>query len=520
MKKLFTIILSFASIFCTTHIWAQSGAGENININNIDAMLRVTGDHFWDLVQSPRYEVPKGSRKHTIFASALWMGGLENNNLHVAAMTYRQAGSDFWPGPLDTLLGTIDVPNSEEWDKMWKVSQKQIDDFRQNKNNATDAIKTWPAHGNQSFGQAKYLAPFVDVDNDGIYDYTKGDYPKIKGDQTIWWVFNDQNLAHSETEGKALGVEIHAMAYAFSSKNTTLNNTIFLEYNVINRSQNNYNDVYLGLWTDFDIGYGFDDAIGCDSSLSAYFGYNADTFDEGSFGYGDNIPVQSVAFLKDSMQGFISYNNDFTDNGNPENPEHYYRYTQGLLRSGASLINPQNNKNTKFQYSGNPLNTNEWSMRSPAQTKPKDKRGVGSTGPFELKRNKSLTFTFAYITTFKGTGSTDGNLKEMHNDIATVKNYYNQNLNTSTAESQNPQEKTFTFSAYPNPANASLTLQWNNSGARNVRLVNMLGQTVWSQEIERFQTQIKVDTKHFPRGIYIAVIENGSQKAVTRVVLQ
>jgi len=34
------------------------------------------------------------------FSGALWIGGKDNGgNLKLAAMTYRQRGSDFWPGP-------------------------------------------------------------------------------------------------------------------------------------------------------------------------------------------------------------------------------------------------------------------------------------------------------------------------------------------------------------------------------------------------------------------------------------
>jgi hypothetical protein len=34
------------------------------------------------------------------------------------------------------------------------------------------------------------------------------------------------------------------------------------------------------------------------------------------------------------------------------------------------------------------------------------------------------------------------------------------------------------------------------------------------------ETKISIDTKHFPRGIYMAVEESGSQKLVKRIILQ
>ena len=77
------------------------GAGRtDLDLNNVRALIFTSGDMWWDLNNAPRYEVPKGSNKHSAFASALWIGGVDNGgNVKVAAMTYRQSGNDFWPGP-------------------------------------------------------------------------------------------------------------------------------------------------------------------------------------------------------------------------------------------------------------------------------------------------------------------------------------------------------------------------------------------------------------------------------------
>jgi hypothetical protein len=46
-------------------------------------------------------------------------------------------------------------------------------------------IKNWPAHGDVSKGQAANLAPFIDVDNDGVYSPELGDYPSIPGTRCL-----------------------------------------------------------------------------------------------------------------------------------------------------------------------------------------------------------------------------------------------------------------------------------------------------------------------------------------------
>jgi hypothetical protein len=68
---------------------------------------------WWDL-NNPKYEIPKVTdpnavRKHSLFSGAIWIGGRDNGgNLKLAAMTYRQRGSDFWPGPLETTTAATD----------------------------------------------------------------------------------------------------------------------------------------------------------------------------------------------------------------------------------------------------------------------------------------------------------------------------------------------------------------------------------------------------------------------------
>jgi hypothetical protein len=46
----------------------------------------------------------------------------------------------------------------------------------------------------------------------------------LKGDQTIWWVFNDKGNVHTETGGESIGLEIRAQAFAFL--NNAMNSTI------------------------------------------------------------------------------------------------------------------------------------------------------------------------------------------------------------------------------------------------------------------------------------------------------
>ena len=59
-----------------------------LDINNVRTLLHNGGDMWWDLVGNPRYEVPKGSNRHSSFAASLWIGGFDQSGqLRVAAQT-------------------------------------------------------------------------------------------------------------------------------------------------------------------------------------------------------------------------------------------------------------------------------------------------------------------------------------------------------------------------------------------------------------------------------------------------
>lgn len=282
MKKeiLLLILCGFALVSM-----AQLQPISHCTANNVSATILGDGsclvmqqENELGLYPCPTWEVPVGSGKQTIFQHSLWFGGLDAvDSLHLAAYRYGQIGRDFWSGPLKTTDATIDMMTVLKYHHIWNLSREEVDYFIAHHGEAgyeaPEDILTWPAHGVGDF--AHDLAPFVDVDGDGNYNPEAGDYPDIKGDQCLFFIFNDGFKEHGESQGKQIGLEVHAMAYAYNTPNDeALNNTVFFNYQFFNRSVNDYHDVYLGLWTDWDIGYMFDDYVGCDVQRNSCFGYN------------------------------------------------------------------------------------------------------------------------------------------------------------------------------------------------------------------------------------------------------
>src|SRR6185369_1261286 len=190
----------------------QSTSHRDLDINNIRCPIMINGDMWWDL-NSAQYEVPKDQKKYSLFAGALWIGGLDQSgNLKMADQTYRQSGNDFWPGPIET--GTSIGNNvCTEYDRHWRVTREEVETFANSYkqgntpiSNPSKDIQEWPGNGDTTTGQTKFLAPFHDHYGDGIYDPQEGDYPGynlnqdpadpdtnnlsgeyLLGDQTIWW---------------------------------------------------------------------------------------------------------------------------------------------------------------------------------------------------------------------------------------------------------------------------------------------------------------------------------------------
>lgn len=409
----------------------------DLEINNVRARILTGGDLWWDPVgANPHYEVPRvppGSDQpsfHSIFAGALWLGGVDQlGQLKVAAQTYRQSGNDFWPGPLDD-NGQVEQAVCNSFDKFFEVRGTDIDQFlgtvEENDDNGDgivslsesqvpESILNWPGRNNPFFDEFalpinKNLAPFIDVDDDGVYNPTVGDYPVIDpdcggvyADQMIWWIVNDRGNVHTETGGEAIGVEIGGLAFAFAT-NDEVNNMTFYRYVVDNKSTQPLDSVYFGQWVDPDLGQFDDDYVGCVPEEGLGIVYNGDAVDGD---YGNTPPMLGVDFFEGpkkiigfdenddpifeelGMTAFVYYNNDFSITGNPENAAHFYGYLAGVWKDGTPFTCGGNgyggsDPSCNYIFPGQPNNPDTWSECSENNV-PFDRRFLQSSGPFRLE---------------------------------------------------------------------------------------------------------------------------------------
>ncbi len=268
---------------------------EMLDINNLTGVISPFGFHFDDF-EGKSLEVPKNSGKYMGSVLNFWMGGYpESSYLRLAAERTRQVGADFFAGPIST---NSDTNFMRRWQRVYKLNKTDIQYHINNWSNANykpiETIANWPAQGDVAHGETPNLAPYFDTDHNGIYEPMLGDYPIIRGDQAIFFVFNDSLHLHTSSQGQILGIEIAGMAYAYDKPDdSTLFNTIFFHYDVTNKSLRKYHDTYMSLYADFDIGYYLDDYIMTDVTNGMVITYNSSPVDGDGTGttYGEHPPA-------------------------------------------------------------------------------------------------------------------------------------------------------------------------------------------------------------------------------------
>ena len=428
-------------------------AAIDLDINNVRARLMTGGDMWWNQgLEVAAYEIPRSSGKSSQFAASCWIGGIDlQGQLKVAAQTYRQDGNDYWPGALDLQSAKITSDQCANWDRFWKVEKSTINKFIElaktggNVNTAEfDVINGWPAVGNNNddgvigangiritLSATTTYAPFEDLNANGVYEPkngSKSEYPKISGDQFIWWVFNDAGNVKQQTQTASMGIEVQTSAFAYSTQDF-LNNATFYNYRVINRGALTIDSTYIAVWDDCDLGYYHDDYIGCDTVRGLGIMYNGASNDGQEANnpvnsYGPNPPQVGLDFFKgpiktlkipgkpDSivqlkMTNFTYYNNDGSTIGNPTNGIQIYNYMTGSIRNGERFSNDFKGRGvastghgtgpvTNFVFTGDPGDNSSWSECTCGNTKG-DRRFIFSSGPFQLLPGAVNDITFGCV---------------------------------------------------------------------------------------------------------------------------
>ncbi len=541
----------------------------DLSKNKVRATYNNANSIFSNMSGAPGYEVPKDSGTHSMFASAIWIGALDaNNEAYVAASCAGFDEQQWFAGPLKVNDGTTDTVTSELYNKIWYVDRATVENFKilYENGNISDGswpvdetIASWPGNGPEGYDQN--LAPYIDHNNDGQYNPMDGDYPKMKGDEMVYWIMND-NLAETNTEtlGSNMGLEMHCTAWsnvyedAYNDSIDLVNYVNFLDVVIVNRSNRNYNNVFLGFWTEFNLGNPFDDYVGSDVMNKAFYVFNGDDYDEDweYNGYGENPPAQAVVFLKAPrintlpdinretyLSKFLTFHSINDYSGYPETKWDYYNALQGKWQNHQSITYGgfgvgESGIPCDYMYPGNsdPYNigTNglevpdypNWS-ESNQENVPGERNALGSNGPFVLAagERKSFRFAFVYDRYRYGAQSSLDKLREKLPFVISwqEKNDFpsNYNFDVVPVGIQNATNDEGFVNIYPNPAKDFFNLRCKKRNA-NYRIYNASGKIISSGSLSEGNNHFSVQS--LSKGVYIIRVESEKNVKTQKIIVK
>jgi hypothetical protein len=537
-----TVLLFF--ILSIYSLSAQNADTETIDGNSVSGVVTDEGYFFNDFQNSTNgYKVPAGTGAGTIYAAGIWAGGLDvNGQLHLTAPNSTLPGWRSGPIADNSSYGTISYQTTYST-SIWKVTKQQVDDhiaqYQQGGYTPVAAISDWPGNGDVSMGVADQLAPFVDLDADGVYEPLDGDYPNFPGDQVVYVIQNDESYL---PQPQNLGVELHLMFYQFND-NGYLNETTFLNVRVFNRSTTNYYDFKLSIFADFDIGNPTDDYFGSSVTNNMMYAYNGDNYDEpvgGTIGYEDNPPCQGIMSLNHTL---FAANNFHSSAAFPMAPPttnlEYWHFMNGLWADGSPIFYGGNGYNagvtttpTKFIYPGesDPLGLATWgsiihgdwgeyNANGGSPNFPSDRRGLMSisSGDFLVATTICADFVFLFNDTDV---DTHDNVQNVLNIADAVQILYDSNsdfpcgyFTASTLELE-PLE----FNVFPNPSSGAFTLQLiNGFEPVIVQVRDLTGRLLYSKMTQTETTHLQLDV---PAGVYQLVVQSAHNSVVKSIVVQ
>lgn len=393
-------------------------------VNQLKAHLHNDGELFYDRGnKSAGFIFPKNSLKTAFNSTGLWIGGKDHEG-KIRLSVVQNNQTEFQPGTIqgvyNTRLNNVTVasnPLNENF-KIYIISKY---DSLADKNGKYDDWSNWPvAQG----------APWIDIDNDGKYNFKKGDRPKFYGDKQAFWVFNDLNASGHINNSQTLpiGIEVRVLLWAYEQQGA-LGQTLFCRWEIINKSDTALTDAYISIFSDVDLGFAKDDYPACDTVLKMAYVYNGTSEDVGLNGYGSSPPAVGI----DVLQGAIvqtGLNSDSAlvdgkwrkglknltltsfaffgsqsgiDPDPPLGTKNYSKIAYDYMRGrrgwfDTTYINPITRQPSRFPLSGDPVKDQGWLPRNNRPIlNPQNIKLLLSSGPINFAAGDTQVVICAFI---------------------------------------------------------------------------------------------------------------------------
>ena len=380
------------SAIATTGVFDGNRVRDDLENNGMIVSHRISGHS--------GMEWPKDNYTYSVFASGVWYAGKVGDDLRCATAEY---GPEMVPGPYGT-------NSSDAAYKIWKVAKTDLGDPL-----ASYDFQNWPVADG---------APWVDNDGDGVYSPMPGgpDHPEFIGDQVIWFVRNDGDaVAHTIFQTLPLGIEVQTTIFGFDRPDV-FGDMMFVKELIINKGGNTIDDMYIGLWSDPDLGDAGDDFVGCDTTLGLGYCWN-DGVDADYANYSGGTPAVGYDFFQGpmvageptdtafalgkrhpgyknlGMSSFSKYINADPTYTDPNDVVEVYNYMQGFMRDGSDFP-VEATGGTKFVHPGTPsLDTgpSDDVLVDSDLHAAGDRRFLMNTGPFTMVPSDTQEVVFAIM---------------------------------------------------------------------------------------------------------------------------
>jgi len=394
-------------------------------------------------------------------------------------------------------------------------------------------IKNWPAYGDADMGASQFIAPFADLNQNELYEPELGEYPSMRGDVCYSFIFNDDFAEHTESFGRKLGIEVFGRAYAFDCPDdSSFFNTIFMSYQIVNRSDTNYSDFYVGNYTNLMIGNSGDDLLVCDTNLNAFYAFNEDDFDDTISmyypGYMHHPPAQAVVFLNIEMDNFMYSRfpyppSDSTFNEDPNDDYEYYNFMKAMWNDSTHLTyggaGHLGGQSTNYAFTGNPITNEGWTHLNSGMEW-RGLHGIGSSGPYVFLSGDTISLELAYVFARDYQGDHLSAVDLLKERIESIKWFYeNDSTPCGTSWSAvNPfNDISKNLIIYPNPVSDNLNLDFDLKQQKaEYSIYNFTGQKVEAGIIYRNNKSISV--KNLNTGYYVIMINTGDKLLVGKFI--
>ncbi|KAF0139616.1 MAG: hypothetical protein FD122_3094 [Stygiobacter sp.] len=545
------LVFAAAMLAITSQLVGQSFA--KVNINNVSTYVYNDGRMDISPKGNAGFEYWKGTKRYSVFTSGLYWGGYIDNELRVGGTTYSsslRSGNESG----DTIIYKV-RPDYK--------TAKFIEEIKDEGKSEAE-IRAQYLHDYENW-PVKLGAPYNDVDNDERF--TKGiDIPGFpNADQTLWQVCNDfvtskLDFYYSPFHSDKTNLELQITTWAYS-KYDLLKGVIFKSYKLINKSKTQtIKEMYLGIFSDPDLGDAVDDYAGCDTTLNLAYVYNSKANDSV---FGENLTSYANLLLQSpivdgadtdiaiqhnikvrgkrniGMSSFYATRLENVDSDETLSPRRPYNQLLGSsFYDGRPSYDPIAKRNTKFPLSGDPVTKSGFidGILNPAG----DRFIQINSGPFNMAPGDTQEVIFAQIVT--SSTSRLGSVSYLKYLAKYVKDFYMNGMFAKTTDIENGIELPTHFSLeqnYPNPFNPETTIGYTipaslnpSKGGTSVH-VTLKVYDVLGREVTTLVDEIKqpgkymatFNSRHLERsrkmssGVYFYILQAGEYISTKKMVL-